>query len=335
MRTPDQTDAISKSSGAFDRRELNIALYRKLYLIRAAEDSIRQHYRSDVMKTPMHMSTGEEAIVAGVCQALAQRDQVLGTYRSHGLYLAKTEETDRFFAEMYGKGTGMAKGKGGSMHLTSPADGLICTSAIVASTIPVAVGAAFANKIQKNARLTAVFFGDGATDEGVFWESLNCACSMKLPVLFVCEDNGYAVHSPAAERHGYDSIVAIAAKFHCDVFSEQSTDAEIIYDLARAATDSVRVKERPAFLYLKYYRYLEHVGVNEDFDQGYRSREEYERWVQVDPLRIASAKLAQWLSQSDIADIERMIDTQISESVRKAVEAPFAPAAAAYEDVFV
>ena len=195
-----------------DRKKLNVDLYRKMFLIREAEGAIRKYYHQDVMKTPMHMSTGEEAICAGVCQALAPSDQVLGTYRSHGLYLAKTGETDRFFAEVCAWATGMAKVKGGSIHLTSPADGMICTSAIVATTIPVAIGAAFANKCHANGRLVAVFFGDGAVDEGVFWESLNAACSMKLPVLFVCEDNGYAVHVPARTRHGYDSIVDITAK---------------------------------------------------------------------------------------------------------------------------
>src|ERR1051325_10109780 len=116
--------------------ELNRALYQKVFLIRRAEQAIREHYASDAMKTPMHMSTGGEAICAGVCQALRAVDQVIGTYRSHGIYLAKTGETDRFFAEMYGRQTGMAKGKAGSMHLTAHEAGLICTSAIVGTTIP-------------------------------------------------------------------------------------------------------------------------------------------------------------------------------------------------------
>jgi acetoin:2,6-dichlorophenolindophenol oxidoreductase subunit alpha len=233
---------------------------------------------------------------------------------------------------MYGKATGMAKGKGGSMHLTAPDDGVICTSAIVGTTIPVAIGAAFANKSRANGRLVVVFFGDGAVDEGVFWESFNSACAMKLPVMFVCEDNGYAVHSPANERHGYDSIVDIASRFHCDVFLADTTDAEQIYDLTRRATDSIRTKGRPAFLYLKYYRYLEHVGVNEDFNQGYRPREEYLRWAEVDPVKIMRAKLLQWLSESDIAVVERSIRAQISESVRKAIDAPFSSAAELYDD---
>ena len=316
-----------------DRADLNRSLYRKVYLIRAAEELIREQYMDDLMKTPMHMSSGEEAICAGVCEALAPSDQVLGTYRSHGLYLARTGETDRFFAEMFGKSTGMAKGKGGSMHLTAPDNGLVCTSAVVATTIPVALGVAFANKCRGDDRLAVVFFGDGAIDEGAFWESLNSACLMKLPVLFVCEDNGYAVHSPASARHGYDSITEIASKFHCDVFEEKSTDAEIIHDVTREATRSVRANGRPAFLYLKYYRHLEHVGVHEDFDQGYRSREEYAAWEKVDPVRLMRTKLLRWSTESEVEQIEQAITAQIKDSVTKAGEAPFPSGDELYRDL--
>jgi TPP-dependent pyruvate/acetoin dehydrogenase alpha subunit len=316
-----------------NRKDLATELYKKIYLIRVAEASIREHYQRDDMKTPMHMSMGEEAIVVGVCQALKTSDQVLGTYRSHALYLAKTGETDRFFAEMYGKSSGMAKGKGGSMHLTAPSDGLICTSAVVGTTIPVAIGAAFANKSRKNDHLVAVFFGDGAVDEGVFWESLNSACLMKLPVLFVCEDNGYAVHSPVTARHGYDSIADVVGRFQCDVFSENSTDAEVIYDLSRRAAGSIKSKGRPAFLYLKYYRYLEHVGVNEDFNQGYRSRDEYEPWSAIDPLKVMRGKLSQWLPEPEIGALEQAIDAKVAQSIRKAMDAPFPLGKGLHEDV--
>ncbi len=168
---------------------LNLDLYKKLYLARRAEKKIREHYMEDEMKTPMHMSMGEEAIAVGVCHALKAEDQVFATYRSHAIYLAKTQKIDDFFAEMYGKDTALLKGKGGSMHMCAPESGFMGTSAIVASIIPVAVGVAFANKQMGNDKLATVFFGDGATDEGAFWESLNVACLMKLPILFVCEDN--------------------------------------------------------------------------------------------------------------------------------------------------
>ena len=188
------------------QRKLLQNLYKKAYLVRSAEILIVKHYDTNEMKTPMHMSMGEEGIVSGVCTALPKNTKTFGTYRSHGLYLAVAEETDRYFAEMYGKTTGILKGKGGSMHLLSPKDGLLGISAVVASTIPVAVGAAYANMYNNNKQITAVFFGDGAIDEGVFWESLNIACLKKLPVLFICEDNGYAVHTSSTLRHGYKSI---------------------------------------------------------------------------------------------------------------------------------
>jgi len=316
-----------------NEKELNLSLYRKVYLIRKAEDSIRANYASDKMKTPMHMSTGEEAIAAGVCEALRPQDQILGTYRSHGIYLAKTGETDRFFAEMYGKATGMAKGKGGSMHLTAADAGLICTSAIVGTTIPVAVGAAYANKILKNGKAVAVFFGDGAVDEGVFWESLNSACVMKLPVLFVCEDNGFAVHISSEQRHGYKSIVEIVKRFDCKVFSERTTDPEAIYQVTLRAIEAMRRLQRPSFLHLAYYRYLEHVGVNEDFNAGYRDRSEYEKWRNVDPVALQRRKLGKWFSEEEIKAVEKAINEQVERSIKRADDAPFSRAEELYEDV--
>jgi TPP-dependent pyruvate/acetoin dehydrogenase alpha subunit len=260
---------------------------------------------------------------------------VLGTYRSHGLYLAKTQETDRFFAEMYGKASGPCGGRAGSMHLLAPESGLICTSAIVAGHIPVAIGAAFANKFTGSDRVVAVFFGDGAVDEGAFWESFNMACLKRLPILFVCEDNGYAVHTPAGERHGYKDIRAIAAQFDCNVFASDSTDVHVIYELAREALTVMADSERPCFLHLKYYRYLEHVGVNEDFKAGYRSRAEFEAWQRVDPLRLQRARLASTVSEEDICDLETAVDRQVQRSKEKAQAASFPDVSTLCEGVSV
>jgi len=314
-------------------KELNRSLYQKAYLIRRAEDAIRANYASDKMKTPMHMSTGAEAIAVGVCQALRPQDQILGTYRSHGIYLAKTGETDAFFAEMYGKAPGVARGKGGSMHLTAPDYGLICSSAIVGTTIPVAVGAAYANRMQKNGKVVTVFFGDGAVDEGVFWESLNSACVMNLQVLFVYEDNGIAVHVPAEQRHGYKSITEIVRQFNCNVFSSESTDPEAVYNLTLQAIGAMSEKQRPSFLRLAYYRYLEHVGTNEDFNAGYRDRAEYEKWRKSDPVELQRKKLGKWFSEKEIAALEGLIDEQVEGSIKRADEAPFSGPQALYEDI--
>lgn len=317
------------------KSKLNLDLYKKLYLIRRAERGIQKYYHEDDMKTPMHMSMGEEAIVAGVCQALGKNSQVFGTYRSHGLYLAKTEETDKFFAEMYGKKNGGAGGKAGSMHLSLPESGMMGTSAIVAGIIPVAVGAAFANKRIKNNKITAVFFGDGAIDEGNFWESINIACLMQLPILLVCEDNGFAVHTTGFNRHGYRSISEVISKFNCNVFSEETTDAEKIYSIADKAIKAIEKTKMPAFLHLKYYRYLEHVGINEDFGAGYRSKKEFEKWVARDPVDLQKRKLLKLgIKEKEIEKIENKIDNQVESSIAFAKKSGFAAAGHARKGVF-
>ncbi len=297
--------------------DLLLALYKKMYLIRAAEAEIQIEYPKDEMKTPMHMSLGEEAIVAGVCQALPKNSHIYGTYRSHALYLAWTEETDKFFAELYGKADGAAGGKAGSMHLASPENGLMATSAVVGTTIPLALGDAFAAKYEGLDRITASFFGDGATDEGVFWESLNAACLFELPVLFVCEDNNLAIHISKHQRRGYDSLTNIVRNFKCDVSESESSDIEKVYSLACAAVNLIRAKKRPSLLYLTYYRALEHVGVNQDFEAGYRSREEYIEWFKNDPLNILRKKLAK-NHLKEMTRMEHRIRDQVCKSRIKA-----------------
>lgn len=307
-----------------DKKALLINLYKKAYLIRTTEELIIKHYDNNEMKTPMHMSMGEEAIVSGVCEALGKNSLTFGTYRSHGLYLAVTQETDKFFAEMYGKATGVLRGKGGSMHLLSPDDGLLGISAVVGSTIPLAVGAAFSNVYLKKERITTVFFGDGAVDEGVFWESLNIACLKSLPVLFVCEDNNYAVHTSPKFRRGYKSLVNIIKQYSCSVFETDTTDAEDIYKLTLEAIHSIQEKHQPAFLSLKYYRYLEHVGIHQDFDAGYRSKEEFMDWQKKDPVTLLRNKLKEEkVAENEIINLEEDINKQVEKSFQKALKAPF------------
>lgn len=144
--------------------QLSFDLYKKLYLIRRSEELIIKHYPQDEMKTPMHMSMGQEAISAGVCHALGLEGQVFSSYRSHAVFLARTGDTDRFFAELYGKESGTAQGKAGSMHLAAPEMGHLCSSGIVASCIPIAVGVAFANKRKRNGQISCVFLGDEVRD---------------------------------------------------------------------------------------------------------------------------------------------------------------------------
>jgi pyruvate dehydrogenase E1 component alpha subunit len=172
-------------------------------------------------------------------------------------------------------------------------------------------------------------------DEGAFWESFNMACLKKLPVLFVCEDNGYAVHTPAADRHGYKDIRAIVSQFECNVFADDSTDVHAIHGLTREALTDMAGNGRPCFLHLKYYRYLEHVGVNEDFNAGYRSREEFDAWRAVDPLHVQRTRLLSMVPEERIRDLEAAVDGQVQRSLEKAQKAPFPDVSALCEGVIV
>ena len=315
--------------------KLGVELYKKLYLIRRAEEKIQEHYAENEMKTPMHMSMGEEAIVVGVTEAAGKNSQVFGTYRSHALYLAKAAETDKFFAELYGKETGAAKGKGGSMHLALPAAGVMMTSAVVATTIPVAVGAALAAAYKKNGRLVVSFFGDGALNEGVFWESVNFACLKKLPILFVCEDNDLAIHSRFKERTGHKPISEVMSTFHCHADKAVTTDVQEIYEKTKNMLAKMKKSGMPGFLYTKYYRYLEHVGVNEDFKEGYRSKKELEPWLKADPIKMQRERLLRLgMKEKEVAAIEKQINVNIEKSIAKAKKDPSPKPKELLEDVF-
>ena len=315
--------------------QLQKRLYKKLYLIRRAEERIRDMYFDDEMKTPMHMSRGGEAIAVGVLEAAGEKSQAFGTYRSHALYLARTMETDKFFAEMYGREAGAAKGLAGSMHLASPEAGVMMTSAVVATTIPVAVGAAFANAYQENGKLVVSFFGDGAINEGVFWESINFAALKKLPILFVCEDNDFAIHSRVKDRIAHTSIGEIAKQFGFVVAQTQSTDAGEICNITKDMLEEMKKIEMPGFLYTKYYRYLEHVGVNEDFEAGYRERTEAEEWMKRDPIELQRKKLLEsGVPEQEIVALEEAVTKDIEESIAKAKDAPFPKKTEVFENLY-
>ena len=315
---------------------LSLALYQKMYLIRRVEETICRDYYNDQMKTPVHSSMGGEAISAGITHAFGRRGQFFGTYRNHGLYLSLTLETDQFFAELYGKKTGVAGGKAGSMHLTAPEQGLMATSAVVGTTIPVAVGAAFANQVLGNRKTVVVVFGDGALDEGVFWESFNAACLWKLPMIFVCEDNNLAVHAKKSDRQGYNSIAHIVRQFNCEAWTTSTTSVEEIYYLALKTEQVARTRGCPVFVHLGYYRYLEHTGAKQDFNRGYRSREEFEKWHEVDPVQLQKDLLVKDFGlEAEVVEVEKNINAQIEKSVALAKEADFPDKTELFKGVLV
>jgi len=309
-------------------------LYRKLVLARRAEEKIREEYSNDEMKTPVHLGVGGEAIPVGVCHCLPPGTKTFGTYRNHTLYLTMTGDTDSFFAELYGKATGSGKGKAGSMHLSAPERGLIATSAVVGSTIPPAVGVALANAYRKSNDVVAVFFGDGAVEEGSFWESLNFACLHRLRILFVCEDNGLAIHTPASDRQGFRSIEQAVRGFECHVGSGDGSDLLSVVALTGQILERMSEQPKPAFLRLTYFRFLEHVGMKEDFDAGYRYRPTPEELEGLDPvLRLEKELVQRGCSATELTAIRTVVEEQINRSVQAAKSAPFPSSSELYRDV--
>lgn len=317
------------------RREDARALYRTLVLARRVEEKIREEYSKDEMKTPVHLGIGGEAIPVGVCHCLPPGTKTFGTYRNHALYLAVTDDAEGFFAELYGKATGPGKGKAGSMHLSAPERGLMATSAVVGTSIPLAVGAALANAYRRADDLVAAFFGDGAVEEGVFWESVNFACLRRLRILFVCEDNGLAIHTPATERQGFRSIPEAVRGFECHVASGDGSDLLNVIATTREVLGRMATDPKPGFLHLSYLRFLEHVGPREDFDAGYRRRPTPEELERLDPVSRFAAELQRsGFSAEELLVVSEAVDEQIRAGVRAAQKAPFAPPSELYTDVF-
>ena len=312
-----------------------LQIYRRLVLARQAEQRIRDEYAKDEMKTPVHLGIGQEAIPVGVHACLPPGTKTFGTYRNHALYLAVTGDAEGFFAELYGKASGPGKGKAGSMHMASPDHGLLATSAVVGTTIPVAVGAALADGYRGLESLTAVFFGDGAVEEGVFWESLNFACLRRLRVLFVCEDNGLAIHTPTAQRQGFRSIVEAVGGFDCHVMNGDGSSVSEVMAVTGQLLQKMTEQPKPGFLHLTYLRLLEHVGPREDFAVGYRREPTAEERERLDPvLNLERELLQQGVALGELAVIKASVETEIDLSVRAARSAPFAPASELYTDVW-
>ena len=299
------------------------SLYRRVFLTRQCEMQISKEYFQDEMKTPVHLGIGGEAMAAGVHLACPADTQYFGTYRNHALYLTCSDDTDSFFGEMYGKITGCGKGKAGSMHMACPDKGLIATSAVVATTIPVAAGAALAAQYSNSGKMVVVMFGDGAAEEGVFFETLNFASLKKLPVLFVCEDNELAIHTPHHERKGFHNFADLAKTFDLEYASGDGSDAVDVTLKSRDVVARMKASGKPGLMHFKYIRFLEHVGPLEDFDKGYRQKpaDLAEKW---DPLpKIEASCLAAGITKDRITEIQTEVQAKVDASVAQAKKAPF------------
>jgi len=297
-----------------------IPIYTKLRLIRRVEEEIARVYPSDKIKSPVHLSIGQESSSVGVCDVLRPDDMVSASYRGHAAYLAKGGDLNAMIAELYGKATGCARGKGGSMHLVGMDHGVLGGSAVVGTTIPMALGYAFALKREGKGRVVAAFFGDGATEEGVFHESMNFAALHRLPVLFICENNFYAIHEPLEKRWATRELCERVRTY--GIPARQIVDGDVM-EIRRWASEAIAPMRSgasgPAFLECHVYRWREHVGPGEDYDAAYRGRGELLPWQESDQVKIIGAQL----EDSERARIDAQIESDIAAAFEFAESSPF------------
>jgi len=266
-------------------RNNSLELFKSMLRIRMVEESIAEKYSEGKMRCPTHLSIGQEAIATGVCSALEKKDLVLSTHRAHAHYLAKGGSLKSMIAEIYGKVTGCSMGMGGSMHLIDKRAGFMGSTAIVGNTIPVAVGLALSIKLKRRKNISCVFFGDGAVEEGVFYEAVNFAIVKKLPILFVCENNLYSVYSGLEVRQPENrKIYKMVRALGIDTHKGDGNDVEEVFSLTKLVREKIVNNEGPQFIELDTYRWREHCGPNYDNDLGYRTEEEFMSWKKRDPI---------------------------------------------------
>lgn len=297
-------------------------LFFQMLRIRMVEEAIAAEYRKQQMRCPTHLCIGQEAIAVGVCAHLQSQDIVFSTHRSHGHYLAKGGNLPSMIAELYGKATGCAGGIGGSQHLVDLSVNFWGAAPIVASTIPVAVGASFSVAQKKEHRIVVCFFGEAATEEGVFFESVNFAALKKLPILFVCENNLYSTNTPLSERQAKRSNAAIARAMGIEAYQKDGNNIRTVYAVAHKAIEGIRKGRGAQFIEFATYRHREHCGPNED-PSGYRPEEEQAYWRAKDPLR--------QISKNDLTRMKKSIQQEIDAAFAFASSSPF-PAIRAHDE---
>ena len=284
-------------------------LFESMLRIRLVEESIASKYSEQKMRCPTHLSIGQEAIAVGVCANLTSQDQVLSTHRAHAHYLAKGGCLNSMMAEIYGKASGCSKGMGGSMHLIDTSVGFMGSTAIVGNTIPVAVGLALEKKLTRKKSIACVFFGDGATEEGAFYESVNFAIIHSLPILFICENNLYSVYSGLEVRQPVDrKIYKMVRAMGISAQHGNGNDVEEVARKVKHAKTMILKSGGPQFLEFDTYRWREHCGPNFDNNIGYREESEFLKWKKKDPLKNFYSENSQKYIDRKIDKISKEID---------------------------
>ena len=310
-------------------------IYGMMLRIRCFEERAADLVEAGEIRTPCHLYIGQEAIAAGVCAALERDDYVWGGHRSHGHYLAKGGDLRAMMAELFGKATGCSMGRGGSMHLVAPEVGILGTVPLVAGTIPLAVGSALASNLRGDHRVAVSFFGDGATDEGHFHESMNLAAVYRLPVIFVCENNFYSSHIHLLEHRAEDNIFSVGETHGIPGIRIDGNDVEAVYQTSLEAVARARGGNGATLLECRTYRWRGHVGASWDLDVGVTRRDELKEWLSRDPIARARTRLVQMgVSVDDLKRLEGDIRDEVDEAVILARDAPYPDASEVLTHVY-
>lgn len=292
--------------------------------IRRVQLAIESRYPENEMQTPVHLCIGQEAVAVGACAHLKKNDYISSNHRGHGHYLAKGGNLRALVAELYGRESGCSKGRGGSMHLVDTGVGHCGSSSIVGGGIPIGTGMGLAIQMQKKKNVSVIFFGDGAADEGVLYESLNFAVLKKLPVIFILENNQYSVCSHISKRQAGDNVFhAMPAKLLMTK-TVNGNDVLQVYDSVNQAVTRARTGRGPAFIECRTYRIRGHAGCEAQDIAGYRTAGEIESWKKLCPVASFQKRLlkSKIITQSTINKMERKIEKQIKDAFDFALNSP-------------
>jgi len=314
-------------------REKLVEMYRKMFEIRSFEEKVFELYAQNMVPGTIHLYAGEEAVAVGVCSNLRKDDYITSTHRGHGHCIAKGADPKRIMAEILGKKTGYCKGKGGSMHIADFKVGMLGATAVVGAGIPIAMGAGLSIKLRGTDQVVACFFGEGASNQGTFHEGINMAAIWKLPVIFVCENNLYAMGTRQSRVMLIENIADRAASYGIPGVTVDGNDVLAVYEAAREAVERARRGEGPTLIECKTYRHKGHSRVD---PAKYRPKEEVEEWLRKDPIKRLREKLLQTnvLAEEEIQRVEEEVSAEIEEAVKFAVESPYPAPEEALEDVY-
>jgi len=309
-------------------KENIIKLFKTMLRIRFSEESLVNPIIRGEIKTPVHLYSGEEAIASGLCSVLTKEDYIFGNHRSHGHYLAKGGDLGKMIAEIYGKEAGCSRGRGGSMHLIDPENGVLGIVPIVAGTISLALGAALASKIRKDNRVTVSFFGDGATGEGVLYESLNFAALKKLPIIFACENNLYSTHLPISEIRVNENISETAIPFGIKSLRVDGNNVLDVFEAGKNAVEQCRNGNGPVFIEFLTYRMRGHVGPDDNIQGSHtdiRPKNEIESWKEKDPIKMLEKVIydRKLCDKNEISLISEEIKNEVEDAMAFALKSKY------------